>query len=100
MPNKAGQATEAEIQKQIIEYLQLTGWFVFKIHQSLGSYKGIADLYACKNSKSVWIEVKTPRGTQSDYQKQFESDLSAQKISYMVARDVYDVKSLNHRLSR
>lgn len=55
---------ETDIQRQVKEYLQWNGWFVFKNHQSLGSYKGIADLYALKGGRGVWVEIKTPTGTQ------------------------------------
>ena len=53
-------AAESEIQAAIKEYLQWTGWFVFKNHQSLGSHRGVADLVAMKDGLTVWIEVKTP----------------------------------------
>lgn len=83
--------SESDIQKQIKEYLQLNGWFVVKIHQSLGSYKGIADLYAIKGGKSVWIEVKTQKGHQSDYQKQFQKDIEAHGGIYIIAKCVEDI---------
>lgn len=97
MPPGAGvqkKLTESDIQRQIRDYLQWHGWFVVKIHQSLGSYKGIADLYAIKNGRSVWIEVKTPRGRQSEHQRQFEVDIKARGGEYMVARCVEDVMVL------
>ena len=62
---------ESEIQAQIRDYLRWNGWFVVKIHQSLGSYRGIADLYALRGGQHVWIEVKRPGGRQSEYQKRF-----------------------------
>lgn len=86
--------TEAEIQRQIKEYLQWQGWFVVKIHQSLGSYRGIADLYALKNGRSVWIEVKTPKGRQSQHQEKFQRDIEDHGGEYMVARCVEDVMRL------
>lgn len=88
------QPKERDIQRQIKEYLQWQGWFVVKIHQSLGSYRGIADLYALKNGRSVWIEVKTPKGTQSDDQLQFKADIEGHGGTYLVARSVDDVELL------
>lgn len=82
---------ERDIQKQIKEYLQYTGWFVVKIHQSLGSYRGIADLYALKNGRHLWLEVKTPNGRQNEHQKQFERDVKAHGGEYYVVRSVEDV---------
>ena len=84
--------TEAMIQKQIRDYLQLTGWFVVKIHQSLGSYKGIADLYAIKDGRSIWIEVKTTKGVLSKHQERFWDDIQLHGGEYFVARSVEDVR--------
>ena len=84
--------TESDIQKAIRDYLQWQGWFVVKIHQSLGSYKGIADLYALKDGQHVWIEVKTDRGRQSEYQEQFEQDIRDHGGRYIVARGIEDIE--------
>jgi len=85
---------EKDIQGQIRDYLRWTGWFCFKIHQSLGSYKGVADLYAIKDGRNVWIEVKTKQGKQSDYQKKFQEDIEAAGGTYVLARGVEDVEHL------
>lgn len=82
---------ESEIQAAIREFLRWRGWFVIKIHQSLGSYRGIADLYALKDGRSLWIEVKTAKGQQTEYQRQFEADIKAHGGEYLVARSVEDV---------
>ena len=85
---------ESEIQAQIRDYLRWCGWFVVKIHQSLGSYRGIADLYALKDGQHVWIEVKIARGKQSDYQKRFQQDIEKHGGTYILARSVADVEHL------
>jgi hypothetical protein len=85
-------AKESDIQAAIKEYLQWTGWFCVKIHQSLGSYRGIADLYALKDGVHLWIEVKTPKGRLSKYQEQFRDDVLAHGGTYIVARSVDDVE--------
>ena len=92
MQTKVFSPTESELQKAIKEYLLWHGWFVFKIHQSLGSYKGIADLYAIKNGISVWIEVKTPAGQQSEHQKQFQEDIESHGGIYLIARSLEGLK--------
>ena len=84
--------TEAMIQQQIRDYLRLTGWFVVKIHQSLGSYRGIADLYALKNGRSVWIEIKTAKGVLSKHQERFWDDIQLHGGEYYVCRSVDDVQ--------
>lgn len=82
---------ESDIQRQIKDYLQWRGWFVVKIHQSLGSYKGIADLYALKDGRHAWIEVKTPAGSQSEDQVKFQRDVEGHGGTYLVARSVEDI---------
>lgn len=85
---------ESEIQRAIMQYLRMCGWFVVKIHQSMGSYKGIADLYALKYGSAVWIEVKTPTGKQSEHQKAFETDIVSHGGRYVVASRIEDVIGL------
>lgn len=85
---------ESDIQRSIVEYLRFKGWFVVKIHQSLGSYPGIADLYALKDGCTVWIEVKTQTGKQSKSQKAFELAVIYHGGIYLVARSLDDIKHL------
>lgn len=85
---------ESDIQQTIKEYLQWHGWFVFKIHQSLGSHKGIFDLYAIKNGLSVWIEVKTEKGKLSKYQKQFKKDIESHGGTCIVATGIEDFEMI------
>jgi len=84
---------ESEIQKTIKEYLQYKGFFVVKIHQSLGSYKGIADLVAIKSCVTIWIEVKTEKGKLSKYQEQFQQDIEEHGGMYWICRNIEDLKS-------
>ena len=85
---------ESAIQTQIKHFLQWHGWYVVKIHQSLGSHKGIADLYALKNGRSIWIEIKTPNGRQSVHQVEFESQVKEHGGEYYVARRIEDVEKI------
>lgn len=94
MKTKEIRITESDIQRQIKEFLQWHGWFVVKIHQSLGSYKGIADLYALKDGQHVWIEVKTPKGQLSEYQVKFMGDVVKHGGRYIVAKGIEDVEYL------
>lgn len=83
---------ESDIQRAIKQYLQWRGWFVVKIHQSLGSYPGIADLVATKDGVTVWIEVKKPGGRLSVSQEKFRDDITRHGGTYLVARCVEDVE--------
>lgn len=88
---------ESQIQSLIIQMLRQFGWFVVKIHQSLGSYKGIADLYALKDGRNIWIEVKTPRGRLSEHQERFRDDVGAHGGEFIVARGIDDIEFLLKR---
>ncbi len=60
--------TEKQIQAQIVEYLRWHGWFVSEIRErysnGTGRYSdpGIPDIVAIKNGRTIWLEVKTPKG--------------------------------------
>jgi Holliday junction resolvase len=95
MPNTR---RESDIQRAIRDYLRLMGWFVWHNLQSLGSYRGLADLTAVKNGVVVFIEVKTSRGTLSQYQRQFQQDLTRAGGHYIVARNIDDVEEAIKRL--
>ncbi len=69
-----------------------SGFFCFKIHQSLGSYRGICDLIAIKDGHVVFIEVKTPKGRLSKHQEKFREDIEAHGGRYVVARCIEDLE--------
>ncbi len=87
--------TESDVQRTIKEYLQWHGWYVVKIHQSLGSVKGIADLYALKNGVHMWIEVKMPKGKLSEHQIKFKADIEAHGGVYIVSRGIDDLTEVS-----
>lgn len=89
---------EKDLQAAIRDYLRLMGWYVVKIHQSLGSHRGIADLYAIKNGRHVWIEVKTAKGVLSEHQAAFRDAIEQQGGTYIAARSVDDVIGLKRRI--
>ncbi len=86
--------TETYIRRSITDALRLAGWAVFYIFQGLGSYKGISDLIAMKDGRTVYIEVKTETGRQSEHQKQFERICIEHGCRYILARSVNDVAEL------
>ena len=74
--------------------LQFHGWFVFRVPPSLYGHKGLCDLIAVKNGHAVFIEVKTPKGKQTEDQKVFEMRLRQAGGIYVLARSVSDVEWL------
>mgnify|MGYP000990040508 CR=1 FL=1 len=97
-PERQSPPKESDIQRGIKEYLQWQGWYVVKIHQSLGSHKGIADLYAIREGRSVWIEVKTERGRLSKDQERYRAEIEAHGGEYIVARGIKDVECLRREV--
>ena len=93
-PAKISGPKESEIQRNIAYFMRLHGWFVVKIHQSLGCHKGIADLYALRAVEHIWIQVKTPVGKLSDDQIAFKNDIESHGGVYLVARSIDDVMHL------
>jgi Holliday junction resolvase len=87
-------ANETAIRRQIQDYLRWTGWFVYYNLAGLGSYPGLSDLVAVRGGRVVHIEVKTPKGVQSDKQKRFQRKLEAAGGEYVLARSVEDVEHL------
>lgn len=83
--------SETKIQNSIREVLKQDGYIVFRHHQGLGAYKGFSDLTALKNGITLYIEIKTPKGKQSEYQKQFQHDIELHGGIYILARSVADV---------
>lgn len=97
---KAPAPKESQIQGAIKAFLTLHGWFVVKIHQSLGSVRGIADLYALKNGVGVWIEVKTAKGRLSEHQVKFQAAVERHGGAYAVLRSLDDAKRFNELFGR
>ncbi len=88
MPDKHGNPTENEIQSSIRQILEWRGWYVMRIQQGLGCQKGISDLIAVKNGRTVFLEIKKPTGKQSKDQLEFEADVKAHGGEYVVLRSV------------
>lgn len=97
---KRSALTETDIQNQIREKLRWAGWFVIRHQQGLGCHKGLSDLTALKNGRTVYIEVKTPRGVLSEYQEEFRLQIESHGGTYIVARSVDDIEFLCEKLRK
>lgn len=91
MAKKKLPVRESDIQAAIRDYLRWTGWYVIRHHQTLGSHKGLSDLQAVKNGRTLYIEVKTPQGRLSKHQEAFRDAILAAGGEYIVARCLEDV---------
>jgi len=63
---------------------------------SAGLRKGVSDLVIFLGSETIYMEVKTPTGRQSDAQKRFQKQCEDSGRTYVVVRSVEDVKSFLH----
>lgn len=89
---RPGQNPETIIQNQVRELLRMDGWYVIRHQQGLGSHPGLSDLTAIKDGKTIYVEIKTPKGYQSDRQKQFQHEIEVHGGIYIVCRRVEDIQ--------
>ena len=82
---------ETYIRRAITEALRRSCWDVTYHLQGVGCRKGFPDLTAMKDGKTIYIEVKTETGKQSDYQKEFQKVCESHGCRYILARSVDDV---------
>jgi hypothetical protein len=96
--------TEDQIEQACLQYLTAKKWFAFKFKdQALfanGRYRrakpfqinGVADAFASKDGKHVWIEFKTKTGSQSQSQKEFQKNIEMQGGNYWLIRSLDELK--------
>lgn len=100
---------ESDLQKAIVEYLELMGVYFFAINnemagggksakirmqhfKAMGLRAGASDLVLVLREKVVFMEVKTEKGRQSESQKTFQMVVESLGHRYEVVRSVYDVE--------
>ena len=96
---------EASVQKQIVDYLRQTGWFVAITSQKGFSFAtpGLPDLIAtkkqkrschrgahimCSDPRTIWIEVKGSKGKQRFAQTMFQEGLEHFGGEYLLANSL------------
>jgi len=97
-----------ELTKSIIAYLQLKGHAAFRVNSTgiydkrinayrpSGARRGLSDINAVINGKSVSIEIKTGRDKMSPYQMKFRTEVEAAGGIYIVVRNFDDfLKQIN-----
>lgn len=95
MPGRK-ETPETMAKRTVCKALRDDGWFVpWILQQGIGVYKGIADRFAIKGGRTVWLEFKRPRGgKQSEDQIAFERDVKAHGGEYRVVRGLEDVADM------
>jgi hypothetical protein len=92
---------EGDTQKQILDYLALK--HVFHYRNNSGAFKrddghfyrfgaaGSPDIICVIKGQYVGIEVKAPKGKQSEHQKEFQRQLEEAGGKYLLAYSLEDV---------
>jgi len=98
--------SESSIQTAICDYLSYKRYFFWR--QNTGgmfrdnrwfampkySKKGIPDILLVKDGLFIGLEVKRPKGRQSDHQKAFEQECKKAGGQYYIITSVEDVQKL------
>ena len=81
---------EQKIRLEIRKFLKNVGFSCWDFEQGRKTRQtpGFSDLVACGHGLILFIEVKTETGTQSDAQKVFEDEVTANGGKYFLWRDV------------
>lgn len=108
--NRLPAPSEADILRQVRDYLRLKGWYIIRIQQSLGAHKGISDLIAVKAGKEcpacgrrgdvLFIEVKAKTGQLSTFQRVFQQEIESQGGRYVVVRCAEDIMAVIREAER
>ena len=62
-------------------------------NMAIGVVPGVSDMEYMTNGRVVFIEWKTPTGTQSEAQKKFQTQVEAQGFEYVIFRSVEQAKN-------
>ena len=96
---------ESQIQTQICHYLTLKKYFFWrnnttgiydptkKVFRRMSAFAmaGVSDILLLKDGLLVCIEVKRPKGIQSEHQKEFEKLVKANGGVYLIATSIDDI---------
>ena len=99
---------ETLIKDAICDYLSAKNVFFWSVNNSapysrkirryLRPYKyhlaGVADICGLWKGRGLFIEVKTPKGKQSEHQREFEKRVVKEKAIYILARSIDDVRKV------
>jgi len=120
LPKPDSPATEGQTQRLILDWLAAKGYFALRMNTGamVSEYKGkkrfmrfgvpgCADILVfddqwidqglghghIKHGPCIWIEVKAPKGKQTDLQKSFQAQVESRAHRYIVAYSLEDVEN-------
>lgn len=94
---------EKQILKSILDYLEIKK--IFHWRQNTGALKvqgrfirfgevGSPDIFIVRRGQIIGLEVKTDKGTQSDFQKEWQTNFESAGGIYHLVRSIDDVVGL------
>ena len=83
------QLLEKDILRLCIDYLKVNRWMVlnFSRHED-PDIAGVADIYALRKGRGIWIEFKRPKGKQQENQIKFEDGIKGHGGEYIVIKSL------------
>lgn len=104
----ASKILEKEIQMAICDYLALKKYFFWRqntgaiLNRKTGNFmsmpkysiNGVPDIILIRGGQFIGLEVKRPKGIQSDSQKEFERLCLKNGASYFIVTSVDDVQKI------
>lgn len=102
---------ESEIVRQCLDYLKMKGIYCWRQNQAavplagggfrrFSGLRGVSDILGIHQGRFLAVEVKTPIGRVSDYQKRFLSEIQARGGIALIVRSVDELATaldIDHR---
>ena len=79
------------IKNAVKEYLQWSKWYVMEIQNGPFGTHGVSDLIAIRNGRTVFIEIKSPKGKLSNHQLKFGEEIGAHGGKYVIVNKIEDL---------
>ena len=91
-------ATEETIIKHQVKLAlsMVPGCFFYYNLAGIGAFKGISDIVAIKDGIYYGFEIKTPKGKQSEYQKEFQIEVEAAGGKYFIITEPEQILDIFH----
>lgn len=83
--------SHSDLQRQAKDYLRLRGWAVMHHQAGFGTYKGISDLSAIKDGRTIYVEVKAGKDELRKDQREFRDMIEAQGGTFIEYRRLEDL---------
>ena len=85
---------ETDIKGQVKDYLGYKHIFNYPNTAGLGCYPGLPDRVIHYRGEVIYLEIKKPKGKQSEHQINFENQCHEDGIKYFVIRSIEDLQAV------